>query len=599
MGTDPKQGAIPRNVCNHRRLTTWLLLVSITVLLSMLVQQSYFGRPLLADSNSFRLQSQRPNTIRVRVNLVPVDVIATDENGRTVTNLKQDDFVIFENGNQQEIRHFSIQTLVPESVQPTPALQVSGPLNLEPQSARTFLILMGRGRIQSPFRAVDAAIRFVRKDLLPQDRVAFFAYNRATAFTTNHEAIALVLERYKALHEKIEAAFDIRFSGTAGPSLAAIYGSNMPEMFQPMVDKIFALPDESTARHVPSGQAGSEAAMAKDVERAANEDLKNLYSPTTSELSRLDVKAITDLSFAEYTSLLPGTSLDMENLYTCIRYMRYMPGEKHLLFFTEKGLFFPRLDYGSSIAAYANDARVAIDTIQTGGTPYSRDAALVFAVSNLRNISELTGGRASIREYPDKALNRVNEGTRTVYLLGYYPKDENWDGKYRHIEVKVRRRGVNVAFRHGYFASEKVMSASPEEIMVASRLSAALGYARDISDVPFQFTVTNVPNLLTAPVLRVDVTVDAAKVGLKNVDGVYTGKLHSGAFAVDDKGKVVSEIMGAVDISFKAEDYAEIMKSGIHFSMTIPHKSSNQVLKIIVYDTGTERLGSRVQRIGK
>ena len=143
------------------------------------------------------------------------------------------------------------------------------------------------------------------------------------------------------------------------------------------------------------------------------------------------------------------------------------------------------------------------------------------------------------------------------------------------------------------------MSASPEDIMVASRISAALGYARDIGDVPFQFTVTDVFNPLAVPMLRVDVTADAAKVGLKNVDGVYTGKLHSGAFAVDDKGKVIAEIMGVVDINFKSEDYPEILQSGIHFSMTIPQTSSRQVLKIIVYDSGTDRLGSKLQRIGK
>ena len=65
----------------------------------------------------------------------------------------------------------------------------------------------------------------------------------------------------------------------------------------------------------------------------------------------------------------------MQNIYTCIRYMRFMPGEKHLLFFTPDGLFFPRLEYDNGLAAYANDARVAIDTFQTGGTRSVRVSA--------------------------------------------------------------------------------------------------------------------------------------------------------------------------------------------------------------------------------
>jgi len=61
-------------------------------------------------------QTQLPaqkGVIRVQVNLVPVDVIATNEDGRPVTDLRKEDFRILENGREQEIRHFSIQTLTP------------------------------------------------------------------------------------------------------------------------------------------------------------------------------------------------------------------------------------------------------------------------------------------------------------------------------------------------------------------------------------------------------------------------------------------------------------------------------------------------------
>ena len=543
------------------------------------------------------MQIQTPaqrETIRVRVNLVPVDVIATTGKGLPVTDLKKEDFRIFENGREQEIRHFSIQVLSAAKPEPAPTPAAAGPLDLAPQSARTFLILMGRGRIQRPFGAVDAAIRFVRNDLLPQDRVAVFAYNRATVFTTDHEAVAQVLERYNGIHERIESWFENRFKGSdKQPSLAAIYGSKMPEAFQAEIDKIFALPTESMTRHVPSGEPGDKAALTKDADKVAWQALRNPFSPSKNQFDDLEVSALTDLTFQEFVETFAATSLDMQNIYTCIRYMRYVPGEKHLLFFTPDGLFFPRLDYDNGLAAYANDARVAIDTFQTGGMPLSASFSRVFAVSSLRSISELTGGRASIREDVGKALSRVNEGTRAMYLLGYYPQDENLNGKYRRIEVKVSRPGVKVAFRHGYFASERVMSASREEVMAMSRMSAALGYDRDIGDLPFQFTATDESIALGAPTLRLDVKVDATKVGLKNADSVYTSKLHAAAFTADGKGKVVGQNWGAVDINFKADDFREIMDSGINFSITVPRKSSRQVLKVIVYDPATDRVGSK------
>lgn len=577
---------------DRKRNASRLLVLSIVLFQLAINRESPFYRPLLADSCTFE-QTQPP--IRVQVNLVPVDVIATNENGRPATDLKQADFQIFENGKQQEIRHFSIQALTPQKPEPAQPLSAAGPLNLAPQSARTFLILMGRGRIQSPFGAVDALIRFVRKDLLPQDRLALFAYNRATAFTTDHEVIAQILERYKTIHERIESWFEIRMNGSAaGPSLAAIYGSNMPALFQVEVDKIFALPKESMARQIPSGPVRPTAALAKDADRVVNEAMKSPFSPTSSELSRLEADAITDLDFNDFVSTHAATSLDMQNLYACIRYLRFMPGEKHLMFFTPDGLFFPRLEYDNSLAAYANDARVAIDTFQTGGTTLAaRGFSRVFAISSLRNISELTGGRASIRQDIGKALARINEGTRMVYLLGYYPKDDNWNGKYRRIEVKVRRPGIQVAFRHGYFASERVRSYNPEEVIASSRISAALGYAPDIGDLPFTMNAVAGVDPLGPPQIRVDVQVDAAKVGLKIIEGSYDGRLHAAVFSADNQGRVIGQNWGTVDIKFAADDYPEIMQSGIRFSITVPSKASRQVLKVIVYDPGSDRLGSK------
>ncbi len=91
------------------------------------------------------------------------------------------------------------------------------------QSARIFLIVLGRGRLQYPSKGVDAMIHFVRNRLLPQDQVAVLAFNRATDFTTDRARILDVLERFKRRHEDIEAMFKHQTSGLAG-----VYGSLEP-----------------------------------------------------------------------------------------------------------------------------------------------------------------------------------------------------------------------------------------------------------------------------------------------------------------------------------------------------------------------------------
>ena len=50
------------------------------------------------------------------------------------------------------------------------------------------------------------------------------------------------------------------------------------------------------------------------------------------------------------------------------------------------------------------------------------------------------------------AFERLNSDLRNYYLIGYTPLKRTFDGKFRTIQVKVKRSGVAVAARKGYFA---------------------------------------------------------------------------------------------------------------------------------------------------
>ncbi len=92
-------------------------------------------------------------------------------------------------------------------------------------------------------------------------------------------------------------------------------------------------------------------------------------------------------------------------------------------------------------------------------------------------------------------------------------------------------------------------------------------------------------------------TVDTAKVGLRLMDGHYVGNLYAAVFAIDGKGNPVGDNWGTVDIDFVAEKFSEMIDTGIRFSVPVPFKGAKPNLKIIVYDTGSNRLGSKRQRL--
>src|SRR5262245_44193206 len=49
-------------------------------------------------------------------------------------------------------------------------------------------------------------------------------------------------------------------------------------------------------------------------------------------------------------------------------------------------------------------------------------------------------------------LRQVNDDLHSYYVLTYTPKNQDYDGKFRQIGVKVKRSGVDVQARKGYYA---------------------------------------------------------------------------------------------------------------------------------------------------
>ena len=69
------------------------------------------------------------------------------------------------------------------------------------------------------------------------------------------------------------------------------------------------------------------------------------------------------------------------------------------------------------------------------------------------------------------AFERVGSDLRNYYLLGYTPANGVYDGRFRKIDVRVRRPGATVAARRGYFAVRDV-GGSPINEWESSALGA-------------------------------------------------------------------------------------------------------------------------------
>jgi VWFA-related protein len=538
-------------------------------------------------------QQRQPPTFRSRVTLVPIDVRVLDRRGHPVTGLRQEDFTITEDGTPQRIVHFSFNTLEPAAPPDGPP-ELRRPLDspLSPPTRRTFLFALGRGRQVGPGKNVRAAIEFIRTRLLPQDQVAILAYNRITPFTADHAAAASTLERYWHRHELIEARLEHHFSG-----LAAMYADpEIPPHIQRLVDEIFGQPGGLRARHVTPGDISDRASYEEDIVNTLN----------TSDGDEAWIEA-------GLTRNSP-TIRDVENLYAGITYMRYLEGEKHLVFLTPQGLALGRLENATTLARLASDARVAMDVVHTygmiGAPPANSrmsfsvpSAAMVFnqrfKIENSRHMSALTGGETAAFKYGSPTFDRLDRTTRAQYLLGYAPSNTNWDGRYRKVRVTVNRRDVTVLSRQGYYGEEQLTPLDRRRFMTYSRITAAANYHLPIRDIGLTLDEPTV-----APAPRGYVVTATGRIAPGGMQFATNGNVHRASLEAvfscgDGRERLVGDVWQTLDFELTQESYRRFLHEGLSFEVRVPVTSAPRHLKVVVYDYTADAIGSAAVQLGK
>jgi hypothetical protein len=333
-------------------------------------------------------------------------------------------------------------------------------------------------------------------------------------------------------------------------------------------------------------------------------------NPSPFDASDLRQAERVDLSFDEYVTANAQTMQDVGNIYTGIEYLRFIEGEKHLVFFTERGIFLPRGEDDRGLAAAASDARVVIDTIHTGGLlgapPPTRPGSVPlpstgmrfmenFSVQSLRTIADLTGGQSSAFAFAEKALNRIDDATRAYYLLGYYPTNTTWDGKYRRIAVRVNRPGASVLFRHGYFARTELVPFDREKFLSYSRVAAAGRFVEDIRDIPI--TARLAAEQTGDGEIRVEATIDSTKLKFAVEDGWHLGAIDVAIFCADAQENLVGLSWQKVDLRIREDVYQQMLKSGLPVNARIAVRSRPRYVKVIVYDYSADVLGSAVLKL--
>jgi VWFA-related protein len=559
---------------------------------------------LAADSD------QKPQ-FRSGVTLVPVDVRVVDKQGKPITSLKPEDFTVFEDDVAQPIREFAELGLTAQPTAPDAKLTFrETALGMTPQTNRVFLIVLGRGKLQEPSKGVDAVLHFIRSQLLPQDQLAVLIYDRATDFTTNHEEIAKIVDRFKRMHEEID--FQIGLEVTSG--LAAVYGSRaIPKKLQAKIDLLFEGSPLVAARpvtpRIPSSMTDDARRQGEVLQQQEQENFKANASAAAgianatmwNSIDQIETQMFTSLPFEQFIEDNAQTLQDLGNCYAGVEYLRHIEGEKHLVFVTEKGMFLPRMNDDESLARAANDARVAIDTIQTGGIYVAQTSGQLvnswnqtFAFQALRNISTWTGGITSIMDPAQMGIDRVDGASRAGYVLGYTPANAVFDGTFRKISVKVRAPGATVLFRHGYYARLELLPFDRRSFITEDRILAALTFSRELNDIKVKMDCS-LKNSESGQGrdLVVNLRIDPARLAWRTTaDGSHLGLVDIAIFYFDQKGQMVGNAHQRAELKVADENFQAVKKDGVRYNIRFPVNAATRALRVVVYDYKADLVGS-------
>ncbi len=480
--------------------------------------------------------SQATSQLRfhAQVVLVPVDVRVVRGDGEPVTDLAASDFALYENGVRQPIAHFASRP------------QRSG--------SRTFAVVLGRGSLNSPVKAIDALLDFVRRHLLPEDRLCVFAYLRATELSTDHAAVLHLLERYRAQQDDIERRLwrDERrnpVGGIAGPDRPPSQDTQLA------IQSLFEDPGIPAIDILPGGGRS--------------------------------------LSFSDSNYLMCAIDL-----------LAHIEGEKHVILVSERA---PGTGRGDFLARKAATARVSVSVLQTGGLSGPQSAAGRFPpvatglpsdfddigrTADVRSFAAETGGIAAFHQTAEEPLLRLAKATQFQYLLGYYPAKPPDSVEYRQLKVVVKRRGLALLYRHGYAAVPPPELSRPDvrRIFLTTRISNALSLAssgwtwtpprgmREWNPVSRASVSCERREDGSAKVF-VDFALDTSLLGLTPTGDQYNDVLDVAVFAEDAQGRRIGE---------KWEQLA-IQRPVLAHQVTASVTGSPMQVRMIVYHYGTDR----------
>jgi len=522
---------------------------------------------LAACAIGLRAQDGPPQpTFRAGVEAVEVTAYVTDRDGNPVTDLTPDDFELVEDGVPQVISSFALVDVPVERLERP--LFTANEIEPDVQSntgpeGRLYVVLIDEVPAGQAQRIRHFLRPFFEEQFGANDVGAIIYLGRAQSSSTQGftSSRRLLLDAV----EKVQPGYGDPFSDLAAPE-ESVGAGTVEDTGEVEPDDIIEDPDARQAL----------------LNRRESWDTR-----TRMRNLREVVESIAAIPGRRKAVLYVTTSVGMD----VFDVLDYAGGAKTVAFD----------DLHRTIAA-ATRGGVAfypinpcgLDSGVNGGDAPSGCASGLGEAVDLRALANATGGFAAFgtNDFEGNLTQIVRENS-TYYLLGFSSTNDRRDGRFRDLDVRVRRPGLTVRTRDGYLepngrADEEEVRFSTLPVAVADALKSPLPER----SVPLRASAVAFRGPDRQANVAVALELEAASLGLVEQQKIFRGEIAMATLAVEADGDVRPGQRFEAELLLPPEKHDRAVAGGVRMLTEMQLPAGRYQLRLVA---GTkQRTGSVV-----
>jgi VWFA-related protein len=535
---------------------------------------------------------EKPPEFPSAVEVVTVDVVVKDKKGNPVPGLGRAEFTLLEEGRVQAIASFdevsgsiSIDAASTEDDVVSEGPAPSGPAPAASRLRRTFVVVFDQVHLTSlqASRCRRALETFLKGVLREGDRVRLVAVDGWEFEGPAEEAVDELprLEGKRVPEQGPEALTDYE-------AMRIDRFDDGPLMLR-VIERIVIL---TSGRRPPD----------REGERIRNN------TPQEMEMHfRIDESYVKILAKGVYNEVVRRNETTLGALESVLEKLTFERGRKAVILVSPGFIQDPNLDGFRRVIEASNRANAAIyfldarglegipgESPEHGTMLPSIDQGLALTSQSLQSqgseiLAADTGG-LTVKNRNDltTGFRQIAAETRSYYLLGYTPAPAKVDGEFRRIEVKVRRQGVQVRARKGYYAS--LAGAAHASRSASEKAGPALD---PHGEIPLRAT-SYVFGDAGAGKLRTLVATEADIRGLalESRDGLLRGSLDLVIVVTPTGGGPADRFVQQVDVSLTPERRKSLETRGLPLARALDLAPGEYEARVALSDRKSGRVGA-------